>query len=105
MRGNVYGVMALGVVWLALPVFGQVGATGTTNVEKPKIPQVVRLPYTAEYKLTTVKTLADGSTITHESTEVNARDSQGRRMTAETVISEINGQTNGNSFLSFRPRC
>jgi hypothetical protein len=41
-------------------------------------PQEARLPYTAEFKITRVQTLADGSTITHESTQVMARDSQGR---------------------------
>jgi hypothetical protein len=45
-----------------------------------------RLPYTADYKITSVKTLADGTTITHESTEVVALDSQGRRMTSTTTL-------------------
>ena len=44
--------------------------------------QVVRLPYTAEYKILSVKTLANGTTITHESTKLIALDSQGRRMTS-----------------------
>ena len=40
--------------------------------------QQAHLPYTAEFKTTRVQTLADGSTITHVTTETMARDSQGR---------------------------
>jgi hypothetical protein len=41
---------------------------------------VAKLPYTAEYKISTVKTLADGSTATSDSSEVHAVDSRGRMM-------------------------
>jgi hypothetical protein len=41
-------------------------------------------PYTAEFKITTVKTLTDGTTITREVTEILARDSQGRSMRSTT---------------------
>jgi hypothetical protein len=44
-----------------------------------------KLPYTAEFKTTRVQTLADGSTITHESTEVMVRDAQGRTVTVRTA--------------------
>jgi hypothetical protein len=37
-------------------------------------------PYTATKKNTTIQKLADGTTITHESTSTEARDSQGRTM-------------------------
>jgi hypothetical protein len=91
MRGSICGVIGLvAVAGWALQLVGQVAATGTTTIEKPKATQVARLPYTAEYKITNVKTLADGSTITRESTEVDALDSQGRRMNAkggETPVS------------------
>lgn len=60
----------------------QIPATQTpasqTNIRAAKT------PYTAEYKATHVQTLADGTTITHETTEVKALDSQGRRMSAFT---------------------
>lgn len=36
------------------------------------------LPYTAEYKTSTVQKLADGTTITHTDTHLTARDSAGR---------------------------
>jgi hypothetical protein len=43
-------------------------------------------PHTAEFKITNVRTLANGTTITQESTEVRAIDSQGRSMSAFTAI-------------------
>jgi len=52
-------------------------ATGTNA-------QAAKTPYTAEYKVTHEQVLADGTTITRETTEVKALDSQGRRMTATT---------------------
>lgn len=42
------------------------------------------MPYTAEFKTTTVQTLADGTTITRVATETQARDSEGRSMTSRT---------------------
>lgn len=42
-------------------------------------------PYTAEFKITRIRTLENGTTITHESTEVRAADSHGRTMTATTT--------------------
>jgi hypothetical protein len=41
-------------------------------------PGVAQLPYTAQFKYTTVKTLADGSTSTSEHTSIKAADSHGR---------------------------
>jgi hypothetical protein len=37
-------------------------------------------PYTAEFKITTVRTLANGTTITRESTEIRAMDRDGRSL-------------------------
>jgi hypothetical protein len=42
-------------------------------------------PYTAEYTITKIKTLANGTTITEESSEKVAVDAQGRRMSANTM--------------------
>jgi hypothetical protein len=81
------------VAGLVLPVSGQVARshgpiTSATDVRAAKT------PYTAEYKVTHVQALADGTTITRESTEVKALDSQGRRMTATTITSgDRAGQT------------
>jgi len=53
-----------------------------------RISSAHRQPYTAEFKITNVQTLANGTTITRESTEVHALDSQGRQMTATTQLPE-----------------
>lgn len=88
MRRTMCVVFSLAVAaGLALPVPGQVAKSKTTTVTMGNSAPAARLPYTAEYKITRVKTLADGSTITQESTETIALDSQGRRMTATTVPS------------------
>jgi len=79
----------IAVAGLAFFVSGQAASqvahhmpvTTETNVRAAKT------PYTAEYKVTQVQTLADGTTITRETTEVKALDSQGRRMTATTITS------------------
>jgi len=75
--------MLVAVAGLALPVAGQVtrSRTGTTTTHIAP----AKTPYTAEFKTTNVQTLADGTTITHESTEVRAVDSQGRTMTSTTT--------------------
>lgn len=70
-------VAAVVVASFALGAEGQVAegpasGTGATPVAK--------LPYTAEYRITTVKTLADGSTATSDASEVHAVDSHGRMM-------------------------
>ena len=42
-------------------------------------------PYTAEFKITSEQTLANGTTITRETREMDALDSQGRRLTVTTT--------------------
>ena len=59
----------------ALPVVAQAPLTKGVRVQPP---------YTAEFKTTRVETLANGATITNETKEVMARDSQLRRFTATT---------------------
>ena len=49
-------------------------------------------PYTAEFKIATAQTLANGTTITRESKVVMARDSQGRTMNANTRILTMQDQ-------------
>jgi hypothetical protein len=51
-------------------------AAGQTSMVLPQ--QKPRQPYTAEFKTTTVRTLANGTTITRESTEIHALDRDGR---------------------------
>jgi hypothetical protein len=62
-------VFACILSFLALPLAAQ----DDVAQSKP-IPRV----YTAHFKVTRVQTLANGSTITHESTEIWARDASGR---------------------------
>jgi hypothetical protein len=86
MQGKICGLLTLvAVAGLALPVAGQVERNRSVTLSMGNSAHTAQLPYTAEYKITHVKTLADGSTITQESTEVVALDSQGRRMTSTTV--------------------
>jgi hypothetical protein len=68
----------------AVPVIGQVADSTTSSGGAAP---VALSPYTAEYKITTVKTLADGKTTTSESSEVHAVDSRGRRMGTYTASS------------------
>ncbi|HEY1256214.1 MAG TPA: hypothetical protein VGF01_15670 [Terracidiphilus sp.] len=85
MQGKICGVLAIAAIaGMALSASGQI-ERGRTRVEMAHT-HVARLPYTAEYKVTHTKTLANGSTISHESTEVVAVDAQGRRMTSTTAI-------------------
>lgn len=64
----------------------QVARTDTTVTTGTNV-QAAKTPYTAEYRVTRLQSLADGTTITRETTEVKALDSQGRRMTATTITS------------------
>jgi hypothetical protein len=71
---------------VGLPVLGQATAKPTHARVNPG-----QTPFTAEFKVSSVRTLANGTTITQESTEVEAVDSQGRRMTA-TTASQLGGE-------------
>jgi hypothetical protein len=94
MRASICGVLTLvAFAGLALPVSGQAAKSKTTTVTVSNAAPAARLPYTAEYKITRVRTLADGSTITQESTETVALDSQGRRMTSTTTVPVSGDQT------------
>jgi hypothetical protein len=66
----------LSLTVFAIPALGQATGSGRTPVQ--------HAPFTAEFKLTSVQTLADGTTITRETTEVQARDSSSRSMTSIT---------------------
>ena len=79
----------------ALPAISQ-GAGSQKNppaAQKPQLAkapaaQAVQQPYTARYQVTETRTPATdtGSTITRQSTELVARDSQGRRVIATTPV-------------------
>ena len=94
MRNSISGCLTL--VALAagsLAAWGQVAARLPSNAAPARHAQPVQLPYTAEFKVTHVQTLADGNTITHETTEVMARDSQGRHLHISTQTPMVEDQT------------
>jgi hypothetical protein len=86
-----------------LPVSGQVPSSPAITVEQRNSAHDARLSYLAEYKMLRVQTLADGTSITHESTIVTARDSQGRQMTATTEIPTSAAQRATTHFQVFDP--
>jgi hypothetical protein len=75
---------ALTLAMLSVPVLAQVGVSAITtgfsvgNSEPG-------MPYTAEYKTTTVHKLANGVTITRSSTSLLARDSEGRTRQEQSI--------------------
>jgi hypothetical protein len=68
-------VFAFALAALTLPAIAQVAVT---------LPDQKPHPYTAEFKTTTVQALANGTTITRQSTQTEARDSAGRYMRIAT---------------------
>ncbi|MFZ1937808.1 MAG: hypothetical protein WBA18_11675 [Terracidiphilus sp.] len=89
----------------ALPAMGQIGAgTGGGGVvgagPNCNCSPVQRQPYMAEFRITHVQTLADGTTITRETREISALDSQGRRLNANSI--SIPGNMQQQDFLQTR---
>lgn len=94
MRGCFLGILTfIAVLGLALSAAGQVAGSHTKPITTGNHAQTARLPYTAEYKISSVKTLAGGTTITRESTEVRAMDSEGWVMFSRTTIPDSGDQT------------
>ena len=92
MRRRMGGVLMLAMAaGLGFSAVGQVTATRPRPVGAPA--RVAQQPYSAEFKITRVQTLEDGSTITHESTETVARDAQGRWMSSTTTTPLSDQQT------------
>jgi hypothetical protein len=58
---------------------------------KPAVPKRVIEPYTAEFKTTSEKTLGNGTTIRHETTQLEARDAEGRTLSAQEIPSHDGG--------------
>lgn len=91
---NSHAFRALGgfaLVALAMPLPGQ-AARGQTTAPCPVSPPKLQV-YTAEVKITSVQTLADGTTITREGKQVEARDSQSRSMHSNSGFPFGVGQT------------
>lgn len=77
-------LLALSVATLALAASQSVDAQTANNPHK--MAQVERHPFTVELKTTNVQTLANGTTITRESTEIRAEDSQHRTFSSRTHV-------------------
>lgn len=81
MRARFFSVLiALCPAMFIASGLSQTVATGNT----PRPARTQRQPFTAEFKITSVQTLADGTTITRESTEIEAQDAEGRRLNSTT---------------------
>jgi hypothetical protein len=85
MRTGWYRAWAiLAVAGLSVTGFGQSSGATAKPAATFECPHGKRAPYTAEFKITTVQTLANGTTITRETSEVRALDAQKRTMTSTT---------------------
>lgn len=103
MRRNMStGWMLVVVTGLVLSASGQATRSRTTVGTAHRVTPA-RTPYTAEYTITIVQTLANGNTITHEESETRARDSQGREMTATTTTRGSKEQTRLTTVFVFDP--
>jgi hypothetical protein len=76
--GNIGILAGCAVASLALPLLGQ-SAIGSGSPSQRTIH-----PYTARFQTISEQTLANGTTITRQSTEIRAVDSEGRRLTITT---------------------
>ena len=93
-REWVFTISALaGAMSFAPTAVGQVAASASESGADSQSPRSEHQPYTAEYKLTRVKTQADGITVTTEFTEVVAVDSHGREMNSITRVPKSAEQT------------
>ena len=107
MRESIGGLLALvAAASLALPGMGQTTANANGQTPKAAGSQTVPCkvtpntaakhqpqPFTAEIKFTKVQTLANGATITTESTRVQALDSQNRSMNSSAMMHPKGDQT------------
>jgi len=75
-------LICIASVWLPFQASSQAPGNTSLAAQTGNSVSNALLPFMAQYKTTQVRTLPDGSTISDETTEVIAVDSQGRRMTA-----------------------
>ena len=89
MRAVLRGMLAAGgILGVALTASCQTSAgtvVGTVTGTVGTGSAVAGRPYTAHFRITSEQTLANGTTITRETTEINARDSQGRSVISITT--------------------
>jgi hypothetical protein len=101
-KASAMALAFIAVAGFALPASAQI-ARGRTLGTTSGTAHEANLPFTAEYKITQVQTLPNGTTITRDSTELKARDSQGRRFTETTIASPSGDQTPTTIFNVFDP--
>jgi len=80
--GTILSIVTLTVTLSAMCQTAEPRAPRTRSAATPR----QQTPFTAELKVVSVRTLINGATITRESTEVRAVDSQGRTMTSFTRL-------------------
>ena len=104
MRGSVIGFLfCTTTLSLVTPASSQESGNRAVSVQMGNPAGNARLPYMAEFKTTLTKTLGDGSTITNQTTEVVAVDSEGRRMTAKSIAPPSADQASVTSFTVVDP--
>jgi hypothetical protein len=82
---SLHTLAATAIIAMAIPLTAQISPcqqTAPCPVNPPKPPKL--LSFTAEIKIHSVQTLADGTTITRDSKEQQARDSQNRYFSSRT---------------------
>lgn len=85
MRIRVFsGLIFAFTIFLTLPVSGQQNPGPASLPAAARAGHALLVPYTAEFKSTTVQVLANGSTITSGSTKREVVDSQGRALESTT---------------------
>lgn len=84
MQVRVTHILAALAFSTAIAGLSQIVSTPNSAVVRQKRPPAPMLPFTAEFKTTEVKVLANGVTITNESTSTQARDGQGRYYGSDT---------------------
>jgi len=93
-------LIATALLAFLTPAFSQ-GPCGQATT--PCRVQAARQPYTAEFKITHVQTLANGTTITRVSSETQARDSQFRTMFSSTYAPVLADQPTVTNFSVHDP--
>ena len=103
MRAVLRGMLAAGgILGVALTASCQTSAgtvVGTVTGTVGTGSAVAGRPYTAHFRITSEQTLANGTTITRETTEINARDSQGEALSQLLHLRAPTG-SNARSYAS-----
>ena len=83
------------VLSIALSLQAQLSQTRAFSPQSPAHPTsqpFVMIPFTAEYKVTTARTKADGTSVSHEEIQMDAHDSRGRAVKIEGMEVPLPGK-------------